>query len=119
MAGCFHDLLKHPDTQGNETFPLPGRSGRTAKDPGGVNAGKAEAQAEARRAGLLLDEGKITEEVVANIRSWKHSGFSVDQSVRLEAGDQEGVERLMQYFLRCPFSGGKGPKRNRRHRRGA
>ena len=53
---------------------------------------------------LLLAEGKITEEVVQNIRSWKHSGFSVDQSVRLEAGDQEGVQRLIQYFLRCPFS---------------
>ena len=52
----------------------------------------------------LKAEGKINEEVVANIRSWKHSGFSVDQSVRLEAGDGEGVERLMQYFLRCPFS---------------
>ena len=53
---------------------------------------------------LLLREGKITEEVVQNIRSWKHSGFSVDQSVRLAAGDQEGVQRLIQYFLRCPFS---------------
>jgi hypothetical protein len=53
---------------------------------------------------LLLAEGKITEEVVANIRSWRHSGFSVDQSVRLEGGDQQGVQRLMQYFLRCPFS---------------
>ncbi len=29
---------------------------------------------------LLLAQGKITEEVVQNIRSWKHSGFSVDQS---------------------------------------
>ena len=53
---------------------------------------------------LLLAEGKITEEVVANIRSWRHSGFSVDQSVRLEGGDQEGIQRLIQYFLRCPFS---------------
>ena len=53
---------------------------------------------------LLLAEGKITREVVQNIRSWKHSGFSVDQSVRLEAQDQEGVQRLIQYFLRCPFS---------------
>jgi len=35
--------------------------------------------------GLLLAAGKITEEVVRNIGSWKHSGFSVDQSVRLEA----------------------------------
>jgi len=53
---------------------------------------------------LLLAEDKITEEVVANMRSWKHSGFSVDQSVRLEACDHEGVQRLIQYFLRCPFS---------------
>ena len=53
---------------------------------------------------LLLREGKITEDVVANIRSWKHSGFSVDQSVRLEAGDAQGIQRLIQYFLRCPIS---------------
>jgi len=53
---------------------------------------------------LLLGAGKINDEVVANIRSWKHSGFSVDQSVRLEAGDRAGIQRLIQYFLRCPFS---------------
>jgi len=53
---------------------------------------------------LLLAEGKITEDIVANMRSWKHSGFSVDQSVRLEAGDTAGIQRLLQYFLRCPFS---------------
>jgi hypothetical protein len=53
---------------------------------------------------LLLAEGKITGEVVANIRSWRHSGFSVDQSVGLEAGDAEGIQRLIEYFLRCPFS---------------
>jgi hypothetical protein len=53
---------------------------------------------------LLLAEGKITEDVVAHMRSWKHSGFSVDQTVRLEAGEQQGVQRLIRYFLRCPFS---------------
>jgi hypothetical protein len=53
---------------------------------------------------LLLAEGKITEEVVAHIRSWRHSGLSVDQSVRWEGGDQQGVQGLIQYFLRCPFS---------------
>ena len=53
---------------------------------------------------LLLAEGKITVDVVANMRSWKHSGFSVDQRVGLQAGDQEGVQRLIEYFLRCPFS---------------
>jgi hypothetical protein len=45
---------------------------------------------------LLLRDGKITEDVVANIRSWKHSGFSVDQSVRLEAGDAQGRVVLEQ-----------------------
>ncbi len=53
---------------------------------------------------LLLTEGKITEEVVANIRGWRHSGFSVDQSVRIETGDTEGLRKLTEYFLRCPFS---------------
>ena len=53
---------------------------------------------------LLLAEGKITEEIVANLRSWPHSGFSVDQSVRVEAGDSEGIQRLIEYFLRCPLT---------------
>ncbi len=57
---------------------------------------------------LLLAEGRITEEEEANMRSWKHSGFSVDQSVRLQPGDQEGVQRLIEYFLRCPFSQARG-----------
>jgi Putative transposase len=37
------------------------------------------------------------------MRSWKHSGFSVDQSVRLEAGDRDGIQRLIPYLLRRPF----------------
>ncbi len=53
---------------------------------------------------LLLLEGKITDEVVANIRNWRRPGFSVDQSVRVEAKDTEARQRLIQYFLRCPFS---------------
>ena len=47
---------------------------------------------------------KIEPEVVENMRSWEHSGFSVDQSVFLPAGDQAGIERLIQYMTRCPFS---------------
>jgi hypothetical protein len=54
--------------------------------------------------GLLLERGKIGAEVVENIRSWKHSGFSADKSVRIEAGDRAGLERLLRYIVRCPFS---------------
>ena len=53
---------------------------------------------------LLLAEGKITSEVVEQIQSWRFSGFSVDNSVRLETGDTQGIERLAQYMVRCPFS---------------
>jgi hypothetical protein len=38
------------------------------------------------------------------MRSWPHSGFSVDQSVYLPAGDRAGIERLVGYMTRCPFS---------------
>ena len=31
-------------------------------------------------------------------------GFSADQSVLLSAGDRAGIERLVQYMVRCPFS---------------
>ena len=53
---------------------------------------------------LYLAEEKVTPEVVENMRSWPHSGFSVDQSVYLPAGDRAGIERLVGYMTRCPFS---------------
>jgi hypothetical protein len=53
---------------------------------------------------LLVDEGRIDMEVVAMITSWKHTGFSVDNSVRIEAGDEAGIQRLIEYISRCPFS---------------
>ncbi len=53
---------------------------------------------------LYLAEGKIEPQVVENMRTWKHTGFSIDQSVYLPAGDQAGIERLVQYITRCPFS---------------
>ncbi len=53
---------------------------------------------------VLLAQGKITEVIVASIRSWQHSGFSVDQSVGVEAEETEGIQRLIEYFLRCSLS---------------
>lgn len=53
---------------------------------------------------LLLDEGRITQGVIDQMRSWQHSGFSVDKSVALAAGDTAGLERLAAYMVRCPIS---------------
>jgi hypothetical protein len=38
------------------------------------------------------------------MRSWRHSGFSVDNSVRIEVEDRGGMQRLIEYIGRCPFS---------------
>jgi hypothetical protein len=51
---------------------------------------------------LLLDVGRIDQGIVANMRDWKHSGFSVDISVRIEADDHSGMQRLVEYISRCP-----------------
>ncbi|MDI6791831.1 MAG: transposase [bacterium] len=53
---------------------------------------------------LLLDEGKITEEIVRKIRGWRHSGFSVHQEVRIDGQDRDGLEGLVQYIGRAPLS---------------
>ena len=49
---------------------------------------------------LYLAEGKIEPGVVENMRAWQHSGFSVDQSVFLPAGDQQGIVRRVWYMTR-------------------
>jgi hypothetical protein len=38
------------------------------------------------------------------MRAWKHSGFSVDNSVYVAKDDKEGMQRLIEYIARCPFS---------------
>ena len=53
---------------------------------------------------LLMDENKIDQALVAQLRSWCHTGFNIDRSVCLHAGDTDGVERLSQYMARSPFS---------------
>jgi len=53
---------------------------------------------------LLLREEKIGEDVVQNMRQWTHSGFSIDNSLRIEANDARGIQRLIEYVSRSPFS---------------
>ncbi len=47
---------------------------------------------------------KINETIAANMRAWRHSGFSVDNSVKINAGDHTGMQRLVEYIARCPFN---------------
>jgi hypothetical protein len=38
------------------------------------------------------------------MRTWQHSGFSVHKKVRIVQSDPDGLENLIQYIARCPFS---------------
>ena len=59
-----------------------------------------------RRAVLdyLVDDEAITAEFAGKLLAWQHSGFSVDNSVRVGAQDAEGRCQLARYMIRNPFS---------------
>lgn len=53
---------------------------------------------------LLRERELKGEDVVAQMRTWRHSGFSVHRDVHLAAGDKRGIEDLAQYISQAPFS---------------
>jgi hypothetical protein len=53
---------------------------------------------------MLLADEAIDEDLVAKLMSWQHSGFSVHNQVRIEAGDAQGRQQLACYMIRAPFS---------------
>ncbi len=50
------------------------------------------------------DTGRITEKVARNLLSWKHSGFNIDNSIRIMSFDNKAREAIAQYIARCPIS---------------
>ena len=53
---------------------------------------------------LLRREGLVSDPLAERMLAWRHTGFSVHNSVRVRAGDAAGRRRLAQYMLRAPFS---------------
>lgn len=54
---------------------------------------------------MLNREGLIDDAYIKMIMSWRHnSGFSVHNEVRIEPGDERGLENLAQYIIRNSFS---------------
>jgi len=54
---------------------------------------------------MLKKEGKIDDDLIANLLTWKlNSGFSVHNGVRLARDDENGRESRAQYIIRDPFS---------------
>jgi len=54
---------------------------------------------------LFEKEGLLDDEATASMRSWSHAGgFSLDATIRIEAWDRAGLERLLRYCARPPFA---------------
>ena len=43
---------------------------------------------------FLKKEGKITDELIRKLMSWRHSGFSIDNGVRIKSEDTKGREAI-------------------------
>ncbi len=53
---------------------------------------------------LLQDVELLSEERAKLLLSWRHTGFSVHNRVRVEPEDQPAMERLARYIMRPPIS---------------
>jgi hypothetical protein len=51
---------------------------------------------------LLMGKGLVSQEVVDNLLSWRHSGFSVHADVKV--ADRQAAARLGRYMIRCPVA---------------
>jgi hypothetical protein len=53
---------------------------------------------------MLLNKGKIMQEFIAMLSSWRHSGFNVFCGNRISPNDDTAMENLARYIIRASFS---------------
>jgi len=53
---------------------------------------------------LLQNQGLLSDERIRLLLSWQTSGFSIDDSVRIPAGEKTSLETVARYMLRSPVS---------------
>jgi len=51
---------------------------------------------------MLLAQGKITQEMIAMLSKWRHSGFHVFCGNRISPGDEMAMENLARSVIRAP-----------------
>ena len=53
---------------------------------------------------MLKKEGKITDAIIENMLSWRHSGFHVYVGDRIYSDDKASLGNLARYIIRAWFS---------------
>ena len=69
-----------------------------------INAHQAELLFRHKILQMLKKHGLLSDERINLLLSWKHTGFSVDNSVTVYPSDEQGLERLSRYLIRSPVS---------------
>jgi hypothetical protein len=76
-----------------------------ARGIGPETIAEIQAQVRHRLLSVLARRGVLEREDAAAMGTWDHGGgFSVDASVRIEADDRLGLERLLRYCARPAFA---------------
>ena len=71
----------------------------------GQDAEAVQAQVRRRILRAFVRRGILDKEDRRDMEPWEHGGgFSLDASVRIEANDRRGLERLLRYCARPPFA---------------
>ncbi len=53
---------------------------------------------------MLMNKGKIMEEMVKMLSGWRHSGFNVFCGNRISPKDDTAMKNLARYIIRASFS---------------
>jgi hypothetical protein len=53
---------------------------------------------------MLKKEGKISDAIIENMLSWRHSGFNVYLGPTIWPDDEKGLENLARHIIRACFS---------------
>ena len=102
VDGVFEVVQGEADADTKDTAP-----GVIFHPPSGIDeAGVAQVQADSRRRILraFVGRGLIESCDAKEMLAYKHSGFSVDAGVRIEAHERAALERLLRYCARPPFA---------------
>ncbi len=62
---------------------------------------------------MMLSKGKITQELVDMLMTWRHSGFNVFCGPRIQPGEEEAIENLARYIIRASLIKGSSLFLNR------
>ncbi len=53
---------------------------------------------------MLLEKGKITQDMIVLLDKWRHSGFDVFGGPRIQPDGEEAMENLARYIVRASLS---------------